>query len=83
MNYELSEHAKDVLDEREIPLAWLEQALDLPEKTEIDLLDDELEHRLCRINEYENRVLRVILNTTTKPPRVVTVYFDRAMRDKL
>ena len=83
MNYELSEHAKDVLDEREIPLVWLEQALNSPEKTEPDLLDDELEHRFCRINEHGNRVLRVILNITTKPPRVVTVYFDRTMRDKL
>ncbi len=27
MNYELSEHARDVLTEREIPIEWLERAL--------------------------------------------------------
>jgi len=83
MKYELTDHARNVMAEREIPRAWLERALDSPERSEPDALDGKLEHRLCRIKEHNNRVLRVILNTAVKPVRVVTVYFDRAMRDKL
>ena len=83
MKYELTDHARDVLAERDIPIAWLERALDSPEKTEPDTFDSELEHRLCRINEHDNRALRVILNVAVRPARVVTVYFDRTMRGKL
>ena len=50
---------------------------------EPDPIDPELEHRLGRIDEYDGRVLRVIVNATVTPPRVVTVYFDRKMRGKL
>ena len=37
----------------------------------------------ARIDEYKGRVLRVIVNAAVRPLRVVTVYFDRAMRNKL
>jgi len=30
MNYTLTKHARDVLKEREIPVSWLEHALDAP-----------------------------------------------------
>jgi len=40
-------------------------------------LNTELEHRLAAIPEFGNRVLRVIVNTSAIPPRVITAYFDR------
>ena len=83
MEYELTQHAKDVLAERGIPVDWLEHAIDNPEKVESDPTDIELEHHLARIKEYENRVLRVILNKADSPARVVTAFFDRAMKDQL
>ncbi len=83
MNYELTDHARTVLAEREIPSAWVECVLAEPEKVEDDPDDAELEHRLGRIKEHENRVLRVIINKTVSPMRVVTVYFDRTMRNRL
>jgi hypothetical protein len=43
----------------------------------------ELEHHLGRITEHGNRVLRVVVNKTVRPARVVTLYFDRTMRNKL
>ena len=83
MKYELTQHARTVLREREIPEDWLVRVIEAPERVEPDEEDGELEHRLGRIKEYDNRVLRVIINPETRPIRVVSVYFDRAMRNKL
>jgi len=83
MKYELTQHAREILHERDISLEWLERILAAPERIEPDSRDASLEHRLGRIAQHGNRVLRVILNPQVTPPRVVTVYFDRTMRDKL
>lgn len=77
MSYELTEHARDALEKRRIALAWVERAFDAPEATEPDPADPDLEHRLARIPEWGNRVLRVIVNGKTVPPRIVTAFFDR------
>lgn len=86
MDYRLTTHAELVLKEREIPVEFLERALAEPElilDDNDDNDDPELEHRLCRIEEYDNRVLRVIYNKTVDPAAVITVYFDRRMKGKL
>ena len=77
MDYILTEHARDALEKRQIPVAWMEHALTRPEVTEPDPVDPDLEHRLARIPEFDNRVLRVIINRKRTPPLVVTVFFDR------
>jgi uncharacterized DUF497 family protein len=77
MAYELTEHARDALEKRKIELAWVERVFDTPEVTEADPVDPDLEHRLARIPEWGNRVLRVIINEKTVPPRIVTAFFDR------
>ena len=77
MDYILTEHAQDALVRRQIPLEWLERVLNAPEATETDPMDPELEHRLAQITEFGGRVLRVIVNCKTTPPRVVTAFFDR------
>ena len=83
MKYTLTIHAPHVLAAREIPVAWVERVLNNPQFTEPDPADAALEHHLGRIAEHGDRVLRVVVNKTVRPPRVVTVYFDRAMRNKL
>ena len=77
MNYHLTDHARDALEKRRISLEWMERTLDAPEWTEKDTIDEDLEHRLARIPEFGDRVLRVIANIKAAPPRIVTVYFDR------
>lgn len=77
MDYVLTEHARDALEKRRIPVSWMEHALTQPEVTEADPVDPNLEHRLARIPEFGNRVLRVIINVKKTPPLVVTVFFDR------
>jgi hypothetical protein len=83
MKYTLTKHTRDMLEEREIPIAWLERVLNAPQRVEPDPEDVQLEHRLGRIAEHGNRVLRVVVNKTIRPVRVITLYFDRAMRNKL
>ncbi|MCP9439842.1 MAG: DUF4258 domain-containing protein [Nitrospira sp.] len=77
MDYVLTEHARDALEKRRIPTAWMEHVLTQPEVTEADPVDPDLEHRLARIPEFGNRMLRVIINGKRTPPLVVTVFFDR------
>lgn len=83
MHYQLSRHAVKVLEERQISIAWMEQTLSVPELTLPDLQDFEVERRFRRIPECGGRVLRVAVNVTVIPNRVVSVFFDRAMKGKL
>jgi len=71
------ERVRDVLEKRQIPLAWVERSLSTPEATEADTIDPDLEHGLARIQEKGDRVLRVIVNRSSTPMRVVTAFFDR------
>lgn len=75
--YILTQHARDTLEKRGIPVEWVERALAGPEVVEADRVDSALEHRLVRIPEAGNRVLRVIVNRQSSLMRVVTVFFDR------
>ncbi len=84
LNYELTAHAKESLHKRSnISLEWLERAITMPELVYPDKIDAELEHRLLKIDEYEGRVLHVIVNPNVDPNRVITAFFDRNMRNKL
>lgn len=72
----------EVLNEREIATTWVVRVLVAPERTERDRSDPELMHALGRIAERDGRVFRVVYNSAVKPPRIVTVYFDRRERGK-
>ncbi len=76
-------HAVTVMAERRIPREWAERVLLQPDWEEPDRTDPALRHALGRIEEYDGRVLRVIDNATVIPPRIVTAYFDRSMRNRL
>ena len=83
MEYTLTQHTRNALTKRKIALEWLERTLADPMLVEPDLVDRDLEHRLAAIPERDNRVLRVIVNKSAKPTRVVTLFFDRKMRGRL
>jgi hypothetical protein len=83
MNYALTAHARKVLVERQIPVEWLERALHEPILREPDPDDASLERRYRSITEFDGRVLRVVVNTSVEPVRVVSVFFDRRMRGRL
>jgi hypothetical protein len=73
---ELTEHARESLRTR--PVIRMEWG-----RTDSDAVDVTLEHRLGRIVEYDERVLRVIVKKDTNPLRIITFYFDRRMRRRL
>lgn len=83
MKYELTQHARDVIEERQISIGWLERVLASPALIEASATDPELESRFAKISEFGDRVLRVVVNTQVVPERVVSVYFDRKMKGKL
>ena len=45
--------------------------------------DPEVERFFRPVPEYGDRVLRVVVNTSVVPWRVVSVFFDRTMKAKL
>ena len=73
----LSKHAQGALAKRQISREWLDRVLDAPEWIEADRVTPELEHRLGRVPEFGDRVLRVIVNRSIQPNTVVTLFFDR------
>ena len=81
--YELTAHAQRVITERGITMEWVERTLSQPGKTHPDKKDPVLTHALKRIAEHEDRALRVVYNNQVKPLRIVTVYFDRTVKDEL
>ncbi|OHD80473.1 MAG: hypothetical protein A3J97_14155 [Spirochaetes bacterium RIFOXYC1_FULL_54_7] len=83
MEYSLSDHAELVISERGIKLLYIERTLETPSLIADDRIDKELQHRLRVIPEYEDRILRVIVNVSKNPIHIVTAYFDRSMRGKL
>ena len=78
IEYEFSEHAYDMLKERNISETWVKLAMEEPKMKESK--DDGTVHYVKAIEEHEGRHLRVVVNTYANPWRVVTVFFDRRLR---
>ncbi len=72
-----SKHARDVLGERNILEEWVTRAVSAPERTESP--PDGTTHYIKAIPEHGGRFLRVVVNPTATPMRVITVFFDRRL----
>lgn len=79
VDYEFSEHAYDMLKERNVREAWVKLTMEAPEKQE---RHGGMVHYVRAIGEYEGRYLRVVVNPDVKPQRIVTRFFDRRLRRK-
>lgn len=73
--FALTQHARDVLDERRIPAEWTWWTIRTPDRHETRL--DKNSHYLGVIPEHGGRVLHVVVSRRTKPPKIITVFFDR------
>ena len=82
MNYQLTQHAQKVLAERGIDIEWMEQTLNGPQWTEPDPGDPQVTRYFRVIPEFDGRVLRVAVNATFEPVRVVSVFFDRTRKGR-
>ncbi len=78
IQFRLSEHAADMLRERNIEKTWVQFALDNPETKEIR--EDGTIHYICSVENHRGKYLRVVVNPNYEPIRVVTVFFDRRIR---
>ncbi len=68
---------------RNVSEEWVLRILDHPSVRSRDPFDPDLERFYGEVNEIENRVLRVVVNTSSTPWRIVTVFPDRNMRGKV
>lgn len=82
MDFVLSRHAEVSADEREIPLEWIRLALEQPDHHETDSREEGVELFYAKIAAHGNRVLKVV-NVQVDPWRVMSVYFDRSMKERL
>ena len=83
MRYELTEHARGVLVERDIPEEWVARALTERQLAVPDPEDSGIVHYFFAVPERGSAVLRVVVNERNTPSRVVTAFFDRRMKGKL
>ncbi len=83
MDFVLSKHAEVSAEEREIPLEWIRQTLKEADLREADRRETGVELFYARIAACGNRVLKVVVNVQVDPWRVMSVYFDRSMKERL
>ena len=60
-----TQHALDRMAKRQLQAAWVALVITAPDIVEDDKFDPELEHRLGRVPELANRVLRLSLRNQT------------------
>ena len=75
---ELSIHYKEMLHERRIKPEWAEATLNAPDRTEQK--NDGTVHYIKQIQDNDGRWLRVIVNETVNPHKIITAFFDRRLR---
>lgn len=78
--FELSQHARHQMQERNIQTFWLDETLSSPDRL-LPLADSHGNtHYLKQIPDFGDRWLRVIVNPNVDPKRVVTIFFDRRVK---
>lgn len=83
--YLWTKHARKRLTERgEIKESWVIDTIENPSRSEF-IIDDSGEkyHYYKRIPEFDNRVLEVVTSANSTPIRIITLYFNRNMRNKI
>jgi hypothetical protein len=71
-------HAETMMHERYIQEDWVLRTVSSPDRTEERQADEK--HYMKQIPEAGGKTLRVIINPSTSPPRVITMFFDRRMQ---
>ncbi len=74
-----SKHSINMIIEREIKEQWIIDTLDFPDRTEF--IDNNELHYIKRIEEFGNRFLRIVINPYTIPKTIVTLFFDRRIKE--
>lgn len=75
---DFTNHAKTMMHERLIQEDWVINTVNNP-----DMIEEKREnekHYLKQILQTGGKFLRVIVNPSVSPPRVITAFFDRRVR---
>ena len=75
IEYVISNHAKSMIQERNLDEDWLWRALRSPD--EISRGKDGNLHVFKEIPEKNNKYIHLIINDENTPHRIVTIFFDR------
>ena len=78
---ELSLHAQGMLVERNILEEWVWRTINTPNKKRRGK-DDNM-HYTKAIKERDGRILHVVVNPNVQPNRIVTVFFDRRLKQRM
>ena len=78
VSYKFSEHAYDILRERNIQESWVKSAMEHPDKKET--MPDGAVHYVKRIKEFGDRYLRIVVNPNVEPKKIVTLFFERRLK---
>ncbi|MBM4137664.1 MAG: DUF4258 domain-containing protein [Nitrospira sp.] len=78
MDFKLTSHTQNMLNERNIPEEWVWRTINNPDWEIIG--DDNNTHYFRSIEEHGGRFLHAVVNHRVKPKKVVTVFFDRKAR---
>ena len=78
MDFVFSKHALDMLTERDIREAWVQDAIDDPD-WKFEGFDGNM-HFYKSVTGREGRFLHVVTNARVQPAKVVTAFFDRRAR---
>lgn len=80
MEYIYQKHSLEQIVEREIDKSWVEDTLSNPD--DIIEIDENEVHFIKKIIDYNNRYLRVIVNPKKEPITIITLFFDRRLKEK-
>ena len=72
-----TKHALDMLEERKIKDEWVQMTLAAPERKEQK--EGGIVDFVRPIEEFGNHYLRVVVDPKPRPPRIITVFFDRRL----
>jgi hypothetical protein len=75
-----SKHAADMIAEREIKRAWVEETISNPEILEPDPYRPGVKRAFRRIPERGDRYLRIAYVETGDTIKVITLFLDRGKR---
>ena len=78
--FDFTAHARDMLNERNVPEDWVWRAMNNPDKKRMG--DDGNIHYVKVIKERNNRILHIVVNPNFQPNRIVTLFFDRRLTRK-
>ena len=81
-NIDFSRHALDEIEDRRIKRRWIEETISHPDRIKREY--GRRDGRKCvtkvgylkRIAEFNNHWLKVVVDPTTSPNKVITAYFD-------